>query len=335
MGPAAGVKGLLVMAYGTPETLDDVRPYLQHIRHGHAPSDEAVADLRRRYERIGGPSPLYRTTVRQMEALVRRLNDSGGRYRGYLGMKHWRPYIPDAVRRMAADGIEEAVAITLAPHYSTMSVAQYLSYVREGLDGLDSPPRVLCVKSYHDEPLFIDALAERLREALADVPREMRDGLTVIFTAHSLPEKILDADDPYRDQLLETSRRVAERFGGLDWRFAFTSAGATQEKWLGPSLADVLAELAAEGRRAVLALSVGFVSEHLETLYDFDIEGRGDAERLGLAFYRAAAPGTSETFIAALADVVRKAETGRLANVVRLPGDELDAPTYPTYDERP
>jgi ferrochelatase len=329
------VKGLLVMAYGTPETLDDVRPYLKHIRHGHEPSDEAVEALRRRYEMIGGPSPLYRTTVRQMEALVRRLNESGGRYRGYLGMKHWRPHIPDTVRKMAADGIEEAVAITLAPHYSTMSIAQYLDYVREGLDGLGSLLRVLCIKSYHDEPLFVEALAERLQEALEDVPDDLRRDLTVVFTAHSLPEKILKADDPYRDQLLETSRRVAERFEGLDWRFAFTSAGATKEKWLGPSLAEVLAELAGEGRRAVLACTVGFVSEHLETLYDFDIEGRRDAERLGLAFYRAPALGTSETFIAALADVVCKAEAGALAEAAWLPGDELEAPTYPTYTEGP
>jgi ferrochelatase len=319
------------MAYGTPETLDDVRAYLTHIRHGHEPSDAAVKDLERRYRLIGGPSPLYRTTVDQMKALVRRLNASGGRYRGYLGMKHWYPHVPDAVRRMATDGIEEAVAITLAPHYSTMSIAQYLDYVREGLDGLDRPLRILCIKSYHSEPLFIDALEEKLREGMGRVPDELREGIPVIFTAHSLPEKILRENDPYREQLLETSRLVAERFGSLDWRLAFTSKGRTRERWLGPSLAEALAEVAAEGHRAALACTVGFVSEHLETLYDFDVEAKRDAEERGLAFYRAPALGTSEKFIAALAEIVRKAEAGALTDVARLPADELQAPTYPTY----
>lgn len=327
----SGTKGLLVMAYGTPETMDDVRPYLTHIRHGHEPSDEAVEDLKRRYGTIGGPSPLYQTTVDQMKGLVRRLNWSNGGYRGYLGMKHWHPYIPEAVKQMAEDGIEHAVAITLAPHYSTMSIAQYLNYVREGLDGLEKPLNVLCVKSYHDEPLFIDALEEKLREAIEAVAEEHRSNLPVIFTAHSLPKKILEENDPYREQLQETSRLVAERFDDMNWRFAFTSRGVTKDEWLGPTLAESLDEVAAEGHTAVMACTVGFVSEHLETLYDFDVEGRKDAEERGLAFYRAAALGTSEKYIAALAEVVRKAEDGEHPDIVTLPKGKLQAPTYPTY----
>lgn len=319
------------MAYGTPETMDDVRPYLTHIRHGHEPSDKAVEDLQDRYGLIGGPSPLYQTTVDQMKGLERRLNWSDGGYRGYLGMKHWHPHIPEAVRQMAEDGIEEAVAIALAPHYSTMSIAQYLNYVSEGLKGLEKPIDVLCIKSYHDEPLFIDALEEKLREAMDGVPEEHGAGLPVVFTAHSLPEKILKEGDPYREQLLETSRLVAERFVGLSWRFAFTSQGETKDKWLGPTLAESLDEIAAEGHKAVMVCTVGFVSEHLETLYDFDIEGKSDAEERGLAFYRAPALGTSEKYIAALAEVVRKAEDGTHADVVALPEGELQNPTYPTY----
>lgn len=325
------IKGLLVMAYGTPESLEDVRPYLTHIRHGNEPSDEAVGDLVRRYELIGGPSPLYRTTVDQMKALEAELNIGGDNYRGYLGMKHWRPYVADAVKQMAADGVERAVAITLAPHYSTMSIAQYLGYVSEGLSEAGRRLEVLCVKSYHDEPLYIDALARRLEEAMAAVPPRHRDGLPVIFTAHSLPEKILEKDDPYREQLLETSRLVAERFAGMEWRFAFTSQGATKDRWLGPTLAETLDEVAAAGHEAVMCCTVGFVSEHLETLFDFDIEGAEDARQRGLAFYRAPALGTSATYIAALAAVVRKAETGEHSEVVRLPEEALQAPTYPTY----
>ncbi len=321
------------MAYGTPEVMEDVRPYLTHIRHGHEPSDEAVEDLKHRYGLIGGPSPLYQTTVDQMKALERRLNnDSGGGYRGYLGMKHWHPYIPEAVRGMAADGVEKAVAITLAPHYSTMSIAQYLNYVRQGLDGLGAPLDIVCVKSYHDQPLFIDALEEKLRHALDGVPAGLRDDIPVVFTAHSLPEKILKEDDPYREQLLETSRLVAARFGDMNWRFAFTSQGETKDTWLGPTLAETFDRLVAEGHEAVMCCTVGFVSEHLETLFDFDIEGRQDAEERGLAFYRAAALGTSPKYIAALAEVVRKAEAGdRAVDVARLPEEDLQAPTYPTY----
>lgn len=327
----SGLKGLLVMAYGTPETMDDVQPYLTNIRHGNAPSDEAVEDLKGRYGLIGGPSPMYSTTLEQMKALERRLNWSEGGYRAYLGMKHWHPYIPDAVRQMAEDGIEEAVAIILAPHYSTMSIAQYLSYVNEGLKGLEEPLDVLCIKSYHDEPLFIDALEEKLREALDAVPGEDRASLAVVFTAHSLPEKILEEGDPYKEQVLETSRLVAERFEDLSWRFAFTSRGTTKEKWLGPTLAETLEDAAAEGHDAVMACTVGFASDNLETLYDFDIEGKSAAEERGLAFYRAPALGTSEKYIAALAEVVRKAEDGTHADVVALPEGELQAPTYPTY----
>jgi ferrochelatase len=329
--PKKSTTGLLVMAYGTPETMDGVRPYLTHIRHGHAPSVEAVKDLKRRYGLIGGPSPLYQTTVDQMKALEERLNASGGDYRGYLGMKHWHPYISEAVKGMAADGIERAVAITLAPHYSTMSIAQYLDYVREGLEELETPVDILCIKSYHDEPLFIDALEEKLREAMEQVPEDMRADAPVIFTAHSLPERILEQGDPYREQLLETGRLVAERFDGLTWRFAFTSRGATKDRWLGPSLAETLDEIAAEGHKAVMCCSVGFVSEHLETLYDFDVEGKHDAGERGLTFFRAAALGTSRKFIAALAELVRKAEAGELDEVARLPEDDLQAPTYPTY----
>lgn len=329
--PSNNLKGLLVMAYGTPETLDDVRAYLTHIRHGHEPSDEAVEDLKERYRRIGGPSPLYRTTVDQMKALEERVNWSNGGYHAYLGMKHWHPFIADTVREMAADGIQNAVAVALVPHYSTMSIVQYLHYVREGLDGLERPLEILCIKSYHDEPLFIDALEEGLREAMGRVHEGDRADIPVIFTAHSLPEKILQEDDPYREQLFETGRLVAERFDGLRWRFAFTSQGRTRDKWLGPTLAEALDEIAAEGHRAVMCCSVGFVAEHLETLYDFDIEGRKDAEARGLAFYRAPALGTSATFIQALAEVVRKAEANELQDVVKLPTQDLQAPTYPAY----
>lgn len=332
MTDRAGKVGLLVMAYGTPETLDDVEPYLTHIRHGRTPSAEQVKDLKDRYEQIGGPSPLHRTTVEQMGKLEAKLNEGDESYTGFLGMKHWHPYIADAVRTMAEAGVVEAVAITLAPHYSTMSIAQYLDFIAKGLDSIEWPTRILCIKSYHEEPLFIDALEERLREAMARIPESERASVPVIFTAHSLPEKILQEDDPYPDQLLETCRLLAARFDALNWRFAFTSQGETKDDWLGPTLAEALSEVAAEGHKSVLAATVGFVSEHLETLYDFDIDGRREAEERGLRFYRAAALNTSDKYIAALAEIVRKARAGEHSEVAVLPGGEdLQAPTYPTY----
>ena len=324
-------KGLLVLAYGTPETLDDVAPYLTHIRQGREPSAQAIEDLKDRYQQIGGPSPLHKITTDQMKALENRLNSDGGNVRAYLGMKHWHPFIPEAVQKMSADGIDEAVAVILAPHYSTMSIAQYLSYLQQGLERSDRPIDLTCIKSYHDQPLFIDALAESVRAGLDRVPQGEREAVPVIFTAHSLPEKILQVNDPYRDQLLETCRLLADRFGGLDWRFAFTSQGETEDVWLGPTLNEVLDEVVGAGHNTVLAATVGFVSEHLETLYDFDIEGAKDAERRGLDFYRVPALNTSPKFIEALAEVVRKAGAGELAEVVRLPAESPQAPTYPTH----
>lgn len=326
--------GVLVMAYGTPQRMEDVRPYLTHIRHGHEPSDEAVEDLKRRYELIGGPSPLYRITVDQMQALETRLNLCDGPYRAYLGMKHWHPFIRDAVKQMAEDGIEEAVAIALAPHYSTMSIAQYLDFIRQALDELDSKLRVHCIKCYHDEPLLIDAMEEKLRATLSRIPEEERDTTPTIFTAHSLPEKILRQNDPYQEQLFETCRLLAEKIGdGLNWRFAFTSQGDTTDRWLGPTLAEALDEVAAEGHRSVLAASVGFVSEHLETLHDLDFQGAEGAKERGLNFYRAPALNSSPKFIQGLAELVRKTQAGAHDHAVTLPGsDDLQAPTYPSYE---
>jgi ferrochelatase len=275
------------MAYGSPERAEDIRPYLEDIREGRPVSDEAVAELTERYRRIGGRSPLDEITERQRAALEREL----GLF-VYVGMKHWRPRIAEAVRAAQAGGAERLVGVVLAPHYSALSIAGYRERLEAALDGR---VELRFVESWHDHEPFLDVLAHRVHGTDAHV----------IFTAHSLPERILAMGDPYRDQLMETSRAVAERAGIERWSFAFQSASATGEPWLGPDILEELAELHARGVEKVLVTPVGFVSDHLEILWDLDVEARERAAELGLELDRIESLNDDPAFIRALAELVR------------------------------
>jgi protoporphyrin/coproporphyrin ferrochelatase len=280
---------VILMAYGSPERIEDIRPYLEDIREGRAVSDAAVDELTERYRRIGGRSPLDEVTERQRAALERELE-----LPVYVGMKHWRPRIADAVATAEAAGAERIVGIVLAPHYSTLSIAGY----RERLEAaLDVDTELRFVESWHDHEPYLEVLADRVRGTDAHV----------IFTAHSLPERILAMGDPYRDQLLETSELIAERAGLEQWSFAFQSASVTGEPWLGPDILDELDELHARGVRKVLVAPVGFVSDHLEILWDLDIEARERAGELGLELDRIESLNDDPAFIRALAELVRHA----------------------------
>jgi ferrochelatase len=275
------------MAYGSPERIEDIRAYLEDIREGRAVSDEAVAALTERYRRIGGRSPLDEITERQRAALERELGMPV-----HVGMKHWRPRIAEAVEAALAGGAGAIVGLVLAPHYSRLSIAGY----RERLEGaLDGRAELRFVESWHDHAPFLDLLSERVRGTDAHV----------IFTAHSLPERILATGDPYKDQLLETSRLVAERAGLESWSFAFQSASPTGEPWLGPDILDELDDLHARAVPKVLVCPVGFVSDHLEILWDLDIEARDRAAELGLEFDRIESLNDDPAFIRALAELVR------------------------------
>ncbi len=303
-GPAAGTRGgrdtgVLLMAYGTPETLDDVPAYYTHIRGGRAPSPALVEELKERYRAIGGRSPLLEITRAQAEGLSSQLG-----LPVYVGMRHWHPYIADTVARMAADGIRQAVALALAPQYSRLSVELYLQAAREA--AAPAGLTLLEVRHWHDHPLFLDHLASRVREALARFPAAERDQVHGLFTAHSLPTRILQWDDPYPRQLEETAAAVAARAGIVRWHFAYQSAGRTPEPWLGPDILTRLRELAEQGVRRVVVCPVGFVADHLEVLYDVDVEARHVAAELGLHLERTASPNADPTFVAALADVVRQ-----------------------------
>jgi protoporphyrin/coproporphyrin ferrochelatase len=278
---------VIVMAYGSPPTEDDVPAYLADIREGKPVSEHAIEELKERYRRIGGRSPLDEITERQRAVLEAELGMPV-----YVGMKHWRPRIAEAVDAALAGGAETIVGLVLAPHYSRLSIAGYRERLETALDGAAA---LVFVDSWHDHIPFVDVLADRVRGF---------DG-HVVFTAHSLPERILGAGDPYRDQLLETSRLVAERAGTDDWSFAFQSASATGEPWLGPDILEELEALAANGVRRVLVCPVGFVSDHLEILWDLDVEAREKAAELGLELERIESLNDDPAFIGALADLVR------------------------------
>jgi protoporphyrin/coproporphyrin ferrochelatase len=265
------------------------------VRGGRTVSDEAVEELTERYRRIGGRSPLDDVTEAQRAALEQELGVPV-----FVGMKHWRPRISEAVEAALAAGATCIVGLVLAPHYSRLSIGGYRERLEEAM--ADRAELVL-VESWHDDSAFIDALAERVRGTDA----------RVVFTAHSLPERILDDGDPYRDQLLETASLVAERAGVERWSFAFQSASATGEPWLGPDVLEELARLRMEGVDSVLVAPVGFVSDHLEILWDLDIEAREKAEELGLGFARTESLNDEPAFVHALAELVRKARSVRSA----------------------
>ena len=277
------------MAYGSPERPEDIASYLREIRGGRPVGPDAVAELGERYRRIGGRSPLNEVTEAQRSALEHELG-----LPVYVGMKHWRPTIAAAAARAAEGGAERVVGLVLAPHYSRVSIGGYRERLEQALrDGAE----LVFVSSWHDHGPFLDVLAERVRGTDAHV----------VFTAHSLPARILAEGDPYRDELLETSRLVAERADVESWSFAFQSESPTGEPWLGPDLLDQLATLHASGVRKVLVAPVGFVSDHLEILWDIDVEARERGAELGLELDRIESLNDDPAFIRALAVLVEEA----------------------------
>jgi ferrochelatase len=297
--------GVLLMAYGSPDTLEDVEPYYTHIRRGRPPSPELLEELKERYRLVGGRTPLSEISEATRAGLETRLNaESPGRYRVILGMKHWHPYIEEAVREMAAEGIDRAVGLILAPHYSTRSVAEYYGYVDEAQRKLGTSIRVERIDSWHLFEPYLQSVADRITTALAAFPAGQ--DVTVVFTAHSLPEKILESGDPYPEQLRETSEALAERLGLRRWTFSYQSAGRTPDPWLGPDLVDTVHRLAREGVRNILVASIGFVSDHLEILYDIDYEAQEAAREEGVTLKRTEMLNASDDFLEGLTTLVRE-----------------------------
>ncbi len=296
--------GVLVMAYGTPTTRDDVEAYYTRIRHGRPPSDEQLADLVRRYDAIGGISPLAQRTRDQVEALARALDASDpGRYHVRFGSKYEPPFIEDAAALFVDGGYTRVVGLALAPHSSTMSTDQYMDRARRALG---DRVELRAVGAWWDAPGFLELIAGRVADALALVPAERRDTTEVVFSAHSLPEGILSVGDTYPEQLAASAAGAARLAGVTRHSVAWQSAGRTGDTWLGPDILEVLRALAIVGVTDVVSCPIGFVSDHLEVLFDIDVDAQRVARESGISLVRTASLNDDPAFIDVLAGVVRE-----------------------------
>jgi len=298
--------GLLVMAYGTPYKEEDIERYYTHIRRGRKPTPEMLEDLKNRYEAIGGLSPLAKITMDQANALEEFLNRGQEEieFKMYLGLKHIEPFIEDAVKQMNEDGIEEAVSIVLAPHFSTFSVKSYNGRAKEEAEKLGGPI-IHTLESWYDEPKFIQYWADRVKATFEKMPEDEQKNAVLIVSAHSLPEKILQHGDPYPAQIQKTAELIAAQAGVKNYAVGWQSAGNTPEPWLGPDVQDLTRELyEKEGYKAFVYTPVGFVSEHLEVLYDNDYECKVVTEEIGASYYRPEMPNVQTEFIDAMATVI-------------------------------
>jgi protoporphyrin/coproporphyrin ferrochelatase len=297
--------GVLVMAYGGPNSLDEVEPYLLDVR-GHRPTPAHVIDeVRSRYAAIGGRSPILEKTTAQARALEAALGGNG-QFTTVVGMRHWQPRIAEGLAVLAEAGIERVVGLVMAPHYSALSIELYFKQVDASRGALAIAP----VREWHLLPGFLVALEDRIAEALDRFPEAQRDTVPLLFTAHSLPQRILASGDPYPTQLAATVEAVLPRLGKHGrsrlHRFAYQSAGRTADPWLGPDASTVIEELAALGHRTVLVVPIGFTCEHVEVLYDVDLELRRRANGLGMHLERIVMVNDHPAMIDGLADLVRR-----------------------------
>lgn len=301
--------GVLIMAYGGPNNLEEIPGYLADIRSGRPTTTAVLEEITNNYRQIGGKSPLLEFTQAQVSAIQTYLDPE--KYKLYLGMRHWSPWIEDAIRDMLDDGIEQAVSMVLAPHYSKLSINKYQQKIQAGLEMYRGDIQFEHIDSYHDVPGLIGPLADRVVAGLNEWPEAERESVHVIFSAHSLPVRIIKMGDPYDDQLQETARLVAEKAGLRDdqWSWSYQSAGRSPEPWLGPQLEDYVPELAAKGVKNMISIAVGFVCDHVEILFDIDIEAQAAAKEHGVRLVRPPALNTDPIFMKQLADLIEaKAE---------------------------
>jgi ferrochelatase len=291
------------MAYGGPGNLAEVDAYLMDVRGGRPARPELLEEIRARYATIGGRSPILELTRAQAAAIGREL---GSGFETFVGMRHWRPYIQEAIRDIEAQGFKRVVGVAMAPHYSAMSVGAYEKKLLQAADGrLD----VTLVRRWWKQPQFLNATANRIRQALKRFPKGTSP--QVIFTAHSLPEKVVASADPYPDELKASAAEVGVRASLQEWHFAYQSAGATAEPWLGPDAAEVITMLARDGHEAVLLVPIGFVCDHIEILYDIDVEYQALARSLGIQLERTESLNDDPGLVAAVAAAVRGAVAQR------------------------
>jgi ferrochelatase len=303
MSHVPGDTAVLIMAFGGPSRLDEVEGFLSRFLGGRLPSRERIEEIVEKYRLIGGASPLTGITLRQAEALEAELTRRGYELKVLAGMRFSEPFIEEAVSRMKASGVRQVIALPLAPHRSKFSTATYFTRLDEAMDKVGARFRVFEATGWHAHPLFVAALEEKVRDALSRFSSDDRHPVQVLFTAHSLPERVV-SNDSYVEDIHDTIRGVLDRVGPFGWRLAFQSRGGGSDAWLEPDVRAVLQELCHNGYQRVLVVPVGFVSDHLETLYDLDIKHREEAEALGMHYERSESLNDSARFIQALAQVV-------------------------------
>jgi ferrochelatase len=293
-----GKWGVLLLAHGAPERLEDIPTFLLNVREGRKLSDAAVNEIVRRYSLIGG-SPLLRLTTLQAQGLAKLLGRPV-----YVGMRNWKPFISEAVQRIKTDGVERAVALCLAPQNSRTSIGLYKKYLFEEVERLAPNLQVDFIENWHDHPALVEAFRERVATALARAQAEAGSPVPVIFTAHSVPEKTIQGGDPYAQQVRETAALVAKAMSLKEFSVAFQSQGMTSEPWMGPTVEALIDQLAAQGQRHALLAPVGFVCDHVETLYDIDVVFRAYGKTKGVTVHRSESLNDSPLFIQALAAIV-------------------------------
>lgn len=296
-------KAVLIMAYGTPSSVDRMQCYLSDIRGGRPMSEEFIQEFRHRYELIGG-SPLTGLTYDQAKKTSEVLRQRGYDWPVYVGMRHWSPWIKDAIGQMYLHGIEEAVGLVLAPHYSSMSIGRYWAKIDEAQKMHGTDIKFSFVNSWYQQPNFLQAVENHVRAGFEKFAPEVRDQVKLVFSAHSLPARLLKMGDPYDDELKTNARLIAERLGKVDWMFSYQSAAHTGEPWLGPQIEDVVTDLAKEGYKYMLVAPIGFVCDHVEILYDLDIEAKQIAQEHGLQLERIESMNSDPLFIEAIAEAV-------------------------------
>lgn len=305
------MRALLLLAFGGPRSLGEIESFLTRIMKGRKPSSEQVEKVKERYRLIGGSSPLLKITREQARGLEKRLNDKGHAFKSYVGMRYSHPMIEETMKAILEDGIEEVIAIPMAPFQSRESTGAYIEEVKRVQKNIGEVLKVSFVVGWHMHPLFLEAIREKVHEGLMGFPPEERKSVPLLFTAHSLPKSILEKD-PYVREIEESIRGVLANLKHRAWKMAYQSRGGGPEEWVGPDVESVLADLSEEGVEKVLIVPIGFVSDHVEILYDIDIVYREKARSLRMKLKRTPSLNFSGKFIEALSAIVEEHMYGQL-----------------------
>jgi len=299
------MKAILLLAFGGPRSLDEVEPFLTRLFRGRKSSPEQLERIKERYRLIGGGSPLPEITFKQAKALENRLNSKGYQFKSYVGMRYGNPLIEETLKEILQDGIQEVVALPMAPFRSRASTGAYIEEVNQIRKNMGEKIEISFVEGWHLHPLFLGAIQEKIEEGLMQFTREGRKEIHLIFSAHSLPKSLVE-NEPYVRDMEESVRGVLKKIEPLPWHIAFQSRGMGSEEWLGPEVESILIELSRQKVREILMIPIGFVSDHIEVLYDIDILYRGKAESMGMVLKRTNSLNFSGRFIEALSSIVEK-----------------------------